>query len=186
MYLHGDGSKLADMDVDCDGDQSDHGDGRCGNSNDTQSTTAFEYQVKQYSDQKVSDLNANFIPYVVFGNFGSKKGYTNFHPQQHGLKPLSVMAVVCGDKLVYGVWGDTNGDDGPPVVGEASISLATECFGTGITGDNGHDKTDVLYIAFPGSVAETVNKDAKWGAKGFDAFEKSIEKLGNTLIKKLH
>jgi hypothetical protein len=45
----------------------------------------------------------------VFGNFGNDKGYTNFHPQNHGLKPLSVMAVVCGDKLVYGVWGDVNG-----------------------------------------------------------------------------
>lgn len=35
------------MDIDCDGDQSDHGDGRCGNSDDTQSTTAFQYQVQQ-------------------------------------------------------------------------------------------------------------------------------------------
>ncbi len=95
------------------------------------------------------------------------------------------MAVVCGDKLVYGVWGDTNGDDGPPVVGEASISLATECFGTGITGNNGHDQNDVLYIAFPGSVADTVNKNASWGAKDFATFEKSIEKLGNKLINKL-
>ena len=52
------------MDIDCDGDQSDPGDGRCGNSGDTQSMTAFEYQVKQYSNQTVSDLNANYIPYV--------------------------------------------------------------------------------------------------------------------------
>ncbi len=77
MFLHGEGSKLADMDIDCDGDQSHHGDGRCGTSDDTQSTTAFEYEVKQYSGQNVSDLNANFIPYVVFGNYGDDKGYVS-------------------------------------------------------------------------------------------------------------
>jgi hypothetical protein len=32
---------------------------------------------------------------------------------------------------VYGIWGDTNGDDGDEaMVGEASISLATACFGS--------------------------------------------------------
>ena len=106
IYLHGTGSSnsnFANMDVDCDGDQSDPGDGRCGNSGDTQSETAFKSQVQQYSKQAgdaVSDLNANFVPYVVFGNQGSKAGYTTFHPQTHGIKPLSVMAVVCGDQLV--------------------------------------------------------------------------------------
>ena len=86
---------------------------------------------------------------------------------------------------LYGVWGDTNGDDGPPIVGEASIALATECFGTGITGNNGHDKNDVLYIGFPGSVTDTVNKKADWGAKTFKAFEASIAALGDRLIRKL-
>ena len=95
------------------------------------------------------------------------------------------MAVVCGDKLIYGVWGDTNGDDGKPLIGEASISLATACFGTKITGNNGHDQNDVLYIAFPGSTADTVNKKADWGAKTFDDFEDTIESLGDKLIKKL-
>ncbi|KAK3724059.1 hypothetical protein LTR37_001181 [Vermiconidia calcicola] len=89
-----------------------------------------------------------------------------------------------GSKL-YGVWGDTNGDDGPPIVGEASIALATECFGTGITGNNGHDKNDVLYIGFLGSVAQTVNKKADWGAKTFEDFETSIAALGDRLIRKL-
>lgn len=91
------------MDIDCDGDQSDHGDGRCGSSADTQSQTAFKDLVKKYSTQNsspVSDLNANFIPYVVFGNYGSKPGYTNFHPEDVNLKPLSVMAVLCNDQLV--------------------------------------------------------------------------------------
>lgn len=176
------------MDIDCDGDQSDPGDGRCGKSQDTQSTTAFKDLVERYSSDhgpEVSDLNANFIPYVVFGNQGSKSGYTTFHPQAHGIKPLSVMAVVCGDKLVYGVWGDTNGDDGKPLVGEASLALATECFGKSMTGNNGHDQNDVLYIAFPGSVGDTVNKKAEWGAKHFATFEESIKTLGNKLTEKL-
>jgi hypothetical protein len=86
---------------------------------------------------------------------------------------------------VYGVWADTNGDDGPPMIGEASIALATECFGTGITGNNGHDQNDVLYIAFPGSLADTVEKDSDWGAKEYSDFEDSIEALGNKLVKRL-
>ena len=71
------------------------------------------------------------------------------------------------------------------MVGEASISLATEFFGTQITGNNGHDQNDVLYIAFPGTIAQTVSKNADWGAKSFAAFEKSIESLGDQLIKRL-
>ncbi|CZT20497.1 related to chitosanase precursor [Ramularia collo-cygni] len=188
VYIHGKTTGFANMDIDCDGDQSDHGDGRCGKSTDTQSTTAFKDQVQQYSKQtgtEVSDVNANYIPYVVFGNEGSKNGYTNFNPQDHGIQPLSVMAVVCGDQLVYGVWADTNGDDGPPLVGEASISLATACYGKGINGGAGHDENDVLYIAFPGSVADTVHKHAKWNAKSFDDFETSIESTGDKLIQRI-
>lgn len=85
----------------------------------------------------------------------------------------------------YGVWGDENGDDGPPLVGEASISLATACFGTGITGNSGHDAADVLYIAFPGSVANTVHKHAHWSAKSFQDFEDSISSTGDSLVSKL-
>jgi hypothetical protein len=88
---------------------------------------------------------------------------------------------------VYGVWGDTNGDDDDAaMVGEASISLATACFGKrGIDGDNGHDKNDVLYIGFPGSVADTVYKHANWAAKSFDDFESSIKAMGDDLISTL-
>ncbi len=136
IYIHGNGDKIANMDVDCvcipsqrllklhklmqvqDGEQHPDPDGRCKSSTDTQSITAFQDLVAKYSkadDREVHDLNANFIPYVVFGNQGSKEGmwkasashsqltftgYANFHPQSHGIKPLSVMAVVCGDKLV--------------------------------------------------------------------------------------
>lgn len=105
LYLHGDGTNFANMDVDCDGLQGGPVDGRCGSSQDTQSETAFKSTVQKYSKANgdfVKDLNANFIPYVVFGNYGSKAGYTTFDPQDHSVKPLSIMAVVCGDQLVSG------------------------------------------------------------------------------------
>jgi hypothetical protein len=196
------------MDIDCDGAQGGPADdGRCGNSDDTQDITAFADTVKAYK-KGISDLNANVHPYVVFGNSGSKAGYKTFDPQQYGVEPLSVMAVVCGDQLVcsppcplpqiwhehadsdnakiYGVWGDENGDDGAhPMVGEASISLATACYGTSMTGDNGHDPDDVLYIAFPGSDAVPGANGADWAAANYAAFESSITALGDTLIARI-
>lgn len=44
------------------------------------------------------------------------------------------------------MWGDTNGDDGPPLVGEASLALVTQCFGDNMTDENGHTTDDVLYM----------------------------------------
>jgi hypothetical protein len=81
------------MDIDCDGNLSYAGDGRCGSSTDTQGETAFKDQVQQYG---IPDLNSYIHPYVVFGNVGSDQ----FDPTKYGVKPLSVMAVVCGNKLV--------------------------------------------------------------------------------------
>ncbi|KAJ9161003.1 Endo-chitosanase [Coniochaeta hoffmannii] len=186
LYIQGASGKLANMDIDCDGAQGGPADdGRCGNSDDTQSITSFADTVRGYN-RGISDLNANVHPYVVFGNAGTKAGYKTFDPQAYGVRPLSVMAVVCGNKLIYGVWGDENGDDGPhPMVGEASISLATACYGTGITGDNGHDQDDVLYIAFPGSDAVPGAGGANWAAANYAAFESSITALGDRLIARI-
>lgn len=126
----------------------------------------------------VQDLNTNIHPYVVFGNEGDYS--PTFDPREFGVRPLSVMAVVCGKKLVcvfsffyhflllerermvggrgcgltwlacLGLrglgryeWGDRI-----PLVGEASLSLATACFGDKVNGNSGHDETDVLYVAF--------------------------------------
>lgn len=87
---------------------------------------------------------------------------------------------------IYGVWGDTNGDDGPQaMVGEASISLATACFGRGINGNAGHDDNDVLYIAFPGKDAVPGARGAKWNAQSYDDFARSIAGLGDTLIQRI-
>lgn len=100
IYIKGPGSALANMDIDCDGAQGGStDDGRCGSSLDTQSVTSFQWILQGYG-KGIRDLNANVHPYVVFGNVGSKKGWRTFEPQQYGIQPLSLMAVVCGDKLV--------------------------------------------------------------------------------------
>ncbi|KAK3320270.1 fungal chitosanase of glycosyl hydrolase group 75-domain-containing protein [Cercophora scortea] len=186
IYIKGSGTAFANMDIDCDGTQGGPADdGRCGSSGDTQSITSFQDTVAGYN-KGINDLNANVHPYVVFGNEGSKSGWKTFNPQNYGIKPLSIMAVVCGDKLIYGVWADENGDDGDkPVVGEASISLATACYGTSVNGNSGHDEDDVLYIAFPGTDAVPGANGANWAAANYAAFESSIEAKGNALIARI-
>ncbi|KAF1928456.1 glycoside hydrolase family 75 protein [Didymella exigua CBS 183.55] len=182
LYLHGAGGQLANMDVDCDGQQGGAGeDGRCGSSGDTQSQTSFKDTVASYG-AGINDLNAKVHPFVVFGNDGNNP---SFDPKQYGIQPLSVMAVVCANQLIYGVWGDTNGNDGPPVIGEASISLATACYGTSINGNSGHDENDVLYVAFPGTDAVPGAGGAKWNVQSYDDFEESIQALGDKLIARL-
>ncbi|KAM0342018.1 hypothetical protein ACHAPU_009746 [Fusarium lateritium] len=186
IYLQGTNGRLVNMDIDCDGEQGGPADdGRCGSSGDTQSQTSFRDEFASYGTGR-QDLNANVHPYVVFGNDGSKPGWNTFHPREHGVEPLSVMAVVCGEKLIYGVWGDTNGDDGEkPVVGEASISLATACFGKEVNGNSGHDETDVLYVAFTGHDAVPGGRGADWAASTYDEFNASITPLGDKLIQRI-
>jgi chitosanase len=180
FYIRGKGSDLAPMQIDCDGNL-DGIDPRCRGSSDTQAQTAFRDEVKKFG---IRDLRADIHPYVVLGNEGSASGFTTFDPRSVGVEPLSVVAVVCNGKLVFGVWGDTNGDDGPPLVGEASLALATACFGERVNGHSGHDQNDVLYIAFSGPDA-VPGKSAKWKAKSYEEFEESITDLGNRLIASL-
>ncbi|KAL6907257.1 fungal chitosanase of glycosyl hydrolase group 75 domain-containing protein [Trichoderma evansii] len=186
VYLQSINGKLANMDIDCDGIQGGPADdGRCGDSSDTQSITAFADTVASYGTGQ-QDLDANAHPYVVFGNDGSKPNWRTFDPQSVGVEPLSVMAVVCNNQLVYGVWGDTNGDDGDfPVVGEASIALATACFGDSVNGDSGHDADDVLYIAFTGPSAVPGAGGAQWNAQDYNDFENSISALGDSLVARI-
>lgn len=68
--------------------------GKCSNDPTGQPETAFKDQVSQYG---ISDLDATIHPYVVFGNEGA---VPNFDPQEYGMKPLSVMAVVCDGQVV--------------------------------------------------------------------------------------
>lgn len=82
------------MDVDIDGDTAGH---QC--DGDCQQETSFKDIVAGY-DKGINDLNAYIHSYVVFGNQGKKKGYTTFDPTAYGIKPLSLMAVVCNNQLV--------------------------------------------------------------------------------------
>lgn len=167
------------MDIDCDG--ANLGSGDCANDPSGQDTTAFMDTVGGYG-KGISDLDANVHSYVVFGNFDSSP---SFDPESFGMKPLSVMAIVCNNQLHYGVWGDTNGGTS---VGEASLALGKLCFpDDGLTGDNGHDENDVLYIGFTGSSASTVPgaNGATWDTEDPATFEASLKTMGDKLVAQL-
>jgi hypothetical protein len=200
IYIQGRNGALANMDVDCDGANGGGGggaavaadDGRCRPStanSDTQGTTAFRDAVAGYN-RNITDLNPYVHPYVVFGNAAGtrrRRGWRAFDPTAYGVRPLSAVAVVCpGYRLYFGVWGDTNGDDGPkPMVGEASLALATFCGGQGVSGTNGIDGNDVLYIAFRGADAVPGPDGADWAATDPATFESSIEPLGMRLVARV-
>lgn len=71
------------------------------------------------------------------------------------------------------------------MVGEASISLATACYGNSINGNSGHDDNDVLYIAFTGDDAVPGASGANWTASNYEDFQSSISDLGNKLIERV-
>jgi Fungal chitosanase of glycosyl hydrolase group 75 len=100
------------------------------------------------------------------------------------------------------VWGDTNGGCD---TGEASISLATACFGDSMNGDNGYTGHDVLYLAFTGAAAKPGASGADWcvwsrgcwagretdasgvcrTASDFATFEASLAHIGDALVAKI-
>lgn len=92
IFLKGSDGKYDNMDIDCDG--ANKSGGKCSNDPSGQGQTAFKDTVKTYG---ISDLDANIHPYVVFGNEGSSP---SFNPQAKGMKPLSVVAVVCNSQVV--------------------------------------------------------------------------------------
>ncbi|KAK0382645.1 hypothetical protein NLU13_8614 [Sarocladium strictum] len=174
IFLKGNGN-YDNMDIDCDGANNQAG--ACANDPTGQGETAFKDTVSGYG---ISDLDANLHPYVVFGNEGDTP---SFDPQQQGMQPLSVMAVVCNGQLYYGIWGDTNGGTS---TGEASISLADLCFpDEGLNGNVGHDGKDVLYIGFVGDDAVPGQDGAAWDATSRDEFSSSIKDLGDSLVSNL-
>ncbi|KAK5989202.1 Endo-chitosanase [Cladobotryum mycophilum] len=185
IYFQGKNGELTNIDTDCDGVQDGPADdGRCKSSTDTQTQTSFDDIAKQYG---IDGIDPFIHGYVVFGNEADgRKGWPTFDPQAHGVEPLSLMAVVCGDKLIYGVWGDSNGGDGDePMAGEASISIGTACYGTDeINGNQGHEANDVLFIAFTGGDAAP-GASADWTAQSYEEFSQSISDLGDKLISRI-
>lgn len=87
MWIAG-SSSLADMDVDCDGANSSKG--KCANDRTGQSITAFQDEVSTFG---IGDLDANLHSYVILGT-------KNFDPRDVGVESLSIVAVVCNNRLV--------------------------------------------------------------------------------------
>jgi hypothetical protein len=193
------------MDIDCDGTPNSlcQCDGNC----DTQDETSFK-GTPAMNSYGIEDLDASIHNYVVFGNAddaGHTPGYVTFDPTRYGVQPLSLMAVVCNNQLVraipsdaclidiidlrqyYGIWGDQNGSDGPPLVGEASISIGKLCFGNSITNNNGHDQADVLYLAFTGTDAVPGKNGANWKAKTSADFQNfpQFNTIGDRLVQRV-
>lgn len=172
---------------------SSEGDGaeNCGSysakaSKDQQAQTSFDEILSDYSKtikntSAISPLNAQYITYVVLGTKDLPIDTLSGGP----IEPLSIVAVVCDNKLFYGVFGDTNGEDDDNYTGEASYSLANMCFPKeGLNGDNGHTGHDVLYIAFPGKEAVPGAAGAGWDAKNAQQFQETLKPLGDQLVEK--
>ncbi|ORY14365.1 fungal chitosanase of glycosyl hydrolase group 75-domain-containing protein [Clohesyomyces aquaticus] len=180
IYLKDTSNGYADMDIDCDGLNA--GEGDCFNDPTGQSMTAFQSDAQKFG---IDDLDAHIHTYVVLGNDNSASegnGGEKFDPKSAGIEPLSVVAVVCGGKMFYGVWGDINGGVS---TGESSLALGQLCFpNDGLTGNNGHSEHDILYIAFPGEEA-VPGASANWKAKDSATFEQSLATLGDSLVAKL-
>ncbi|KAK6332224.1 hypothetical protein TWF696_002945 [Orbilia brochopaga] len=170
VYLSGRNS-LGDMDIDCDGARN------CGGlSGDFQSETAFD-DILRNKGYGINTLDASIHQFSVLGTC---------HLSLEGtISPLALVAVVCNNKLLYSVWGDTNGCDDDDFTGEASISLAQMCFpNEGLNGDNGHEPHDVLYLAFTGSDAVVGPRNANWKAKSASDFQKSLKAFGDSVLAK--
>ncbi|KAL8383859.1 hypothetical protein RB599_006276 [Gaeumannomyces hyphopodioides] len=177
IYQQMPGGQLSDMDVDCDGQQANRtgDDGSCGLSTDTQPQTSFRSNVRAMGGATgIQDLN----PYIHSKLLGGKR-----------VEPLSVIAVVCGNNLFYGLWGDENGPDGKhAMIGEAGIGLARACFGgvTTIDGGHGWSNTDVLYLAFTGADAvPDAGQQPRWDATTFADFERSLAPVGDALVGRI-
>ncbi|KAM0752101.1 Chitosanase-domain-containing protein [Meredithblackwellia eburnea MCA 4105] len=157
----------SNMDVDCDGGSTS--DNACSNDQSHQTQTTFK-------DSSGKWVDAVSIPYVVIDDD------SDFSPEKLGIQPMSAVAVVCNGKLTFGVWADTNGDGS---MGEVSLKLAQTCFGSGMTGNSGHDAPDVLYVAFIGSKADTVPSGStsdydKLSAIGTALVSKALSGAGGT------
>jgi hypothetical protein len=126
----------ADMEVDCDGQETT----KCNEDTDCcfQDDTTFHQ-----SDGKPFD--AAKLPYIVMPRSSS-----NFEQSKYGIKGGEVAAIIYKGKVEYAIWGDT---DSPNKVGEASYAAAK---GLGIDPDpkSGGVEGGVTYIVFANTVAK--------------------------------
>lgn len=107
VYLQGPG-KMANMDIDCDGEQGGPQDGgRCDDTGSTIPETSIRDTIQGY-DVGISDLNSHEHSFAVFGNSGSKDDWVTFDPRSVGIEKASLMAVVCDDQMVRSVFDQTS------------------------------------------------------------------------------
>ncbi|KAK8117241.1 Endo-chitosanase [Apiospora kogelbergensis] len=151
-------------------------------------STAFQSRMKA-DGFPAKDLNPYFHPYVALGDFRDirrREEYVHFDPQDQVVEPLSIVAVVCNDKLIFGLWADTNNDTVPqPLVGQLSVAMAKMCYGEhAVETQQPLDASDLLFLAFTGTQAVPGYFGADWGAETPEEFEKGLALLGNKLIRK--
>ncbi|APR86904.1 secreted protein [Minicystis rosea] len=129
----------ADLDVDCDGGKG----AACKADPYYQAETAA-------TDSKGNPLDASTLPYVVI-----PMASNGFDYKQAGLKLGSVVAVIYGGKISYGILGDV----GPAgVIGEASYAMAKE-LGINPSPTVGGVDSGVTYVAFTGTSAVVSKKE---------------------------
>ncbi|CRG88486.1 hypothetical protein PISL3812_05516 [Talaromyces islandicus] len=117
---------VSNMNVDCDGI-----DYKCKGNPDGQDTTDN------------GELAAYEVPWVVIPEH-FQEAYSDVLPGNN------LAAVICNNKMFYGIYGDSDGDT-PEDIGEASWLMARTCFpDEDLNGNNGHDALDVSYIVFVG------------------------------------
>ncbi|KAJ6494060.1 fungal chitosanase of glycosyl hydrolase group 75-domain-containing protein [Mycena vitilis] len=126
---------IADMDIDCDGVSS-----ACPGHSSSESATAW------------GTLDTTRVPWFVIPDT-----FKSDH-----LHPNSLGAIICNGKMLYAIFGDTNGDGvakDKEVTGEGSLLLGQACFPDDkITGNNGHAQPDVAYIIFGNQVPSGVGQ----------------------------
>lgn len=126
----------ADLDVDCDGKMT----AKCNLGTDP----AYMNQTAA-TDSMGNALDAAALPYVVVPGVSTRWSY-----RAAGLAMGSVVAVIYGDHLEYGVLGDV----GPvAAIGEASYRMA-ELLTINPNPSTGGTAAEVAYIAFTGMAAE--------------------------------
>lgn len=148
----------ADLDVDCDGRESD----KCNKKADP------DYQAETAAhDSHGEPLDAAAVPYVVVPAPSERWSY-----KSAGLRAgRSVVAVIHGDRVAYGVIGDV----GPKaLLGEASYAMA-ERLGLDPDPRRGGAAKGVVYVAFTGEGGEVKKPE--------DAAE--VQRVGERMARRL-
>lgn len=138
----------ADLDIDCDGRKT-----RACN----RKTDPYFLPETAFQTSRGEPLDSAALPYVVVPGPSKVWDY-----RMSGLTGGSVVAVVHGDRVRYGVIGDT----GPTgIVGEASYAMA-KALGIDPDPTTGGADSDVTYIAFKDSRVSPLESRAKARSRG--------------------